>query len=362
MEATLRPDELTAALARPSLLADRSLPQWDLLIRLARQSGLLARLHGLLEERGVLGDVPEAPRRHLIGAAILAAKHARDVRWEVRCIKRALAPLGIPIILLKGAAYVMGCLPAAAGRIFSDVDILLPEDVLPEAEAQLRRAGWVAAPLGSDDERYYRVWMHQIPPMTHRRRGTTIDVHHTIVARTTRLHLSAGKLIAAAVAIEGDAMLRMLAPTDMVLHSATHLLNEGGFGHGLRDLDDLDRLLRHFGRDGGFWPALMNRAAELDLRRPLFYALRYTTRLLGTPMPAAGLARARLDPPNLALRRLMDALFARALRPDHPACRDALSGIALAMLYLRAHHLLMPWHILVPHLIRKARMRRKEPE
>jgi hypothetical protein len=32
----------------------------------------------------------------------------------------------------------------------------------------------------------------------------------------------------------------------MVLHSATHLFYDGELNHGLRDLVDLDDLLRHF--------------------------------------------------------------------------------------------------------------------
>ena len=46
----------------------------------------------------------------------------------------------------------------------------------------------------------------------------------------------------------------------------------------------MNLLLRHFGTDPAFFASLVERAAELDLRRPLFYALRYTARVLGTPI------------------------------------------------------------------------------
>jgi 3-hydroxyacyl-CoA dehydrogenase len=56
----------------------------------------------------------------------------------------------------------------------------------------------------------------------------------------------------------------------MVLHSATHLFFEGELRHGLRDLVDLDDLVRHFAaQDASFWQRLVARAFEMDLARPL---------------------------------------------------------------------------------------------
>jgi len=168
-------------------------------------------------------------------------------------------------------------------------------------------------------------------------------------------------LFAAARRVAGDGTVLTLAPADMILHSAIHLLNEGEYGRGLRDLDDITELLGYFARDAAFWPLLLDRAGELDLRRPLYYALRYATALLGAPVPAAIGDAARLHPPGIMLRAVMDALFERALRPDHASCRDGFSATALWLLYVRSHHLRMPAHLLVPHLMRKAYMRMLKP-
>jgi hypothetical protein len=335
---------------------------WDLLLRQARRAGLLGRLAYGLKDSGLIASVPREPRQYLEAECVLAEKHARDVRWEVRCIKAALAALGIPIILLKGAAYTIANLPTARGRLFSDIDVLVPFDSLGKVEKALKQAGWYSAELAPYDERYYRRWMHQIPPMSHYARWTTIDVHHTIVARTARHRLDAAQLFVAAVPVPGDPDLKILAPTDMVLHSATHLLNEGDFDRGLRDLDDLHLLLSHFAIDPAFWPALLQRAAELGLQRPLYYALRYAAQFLGTAIPEAVREAAQLDPPGALVRELMDRLFDRGLRPHHASCRDGWSGVALELLYIRGHLLLMPPHVLVPHLLRKAYMRVTEKD
>jgi Uncharacterised nucleotidyltransferase len=353
---------LRRALRDPAGLVPLSLAEWDLVIRQARRTGILARIALRLDAAELLEAVPSAPRNHLAGERLLAEKHRRDVRNEVRYIAEALSPTGVPVILLKGAAYILADLPAARGRLFSDIDILVPKDSLAAVEQALHRQGWAANRMDPYDERYYRRWMHQIPPLTNRLRETTLDVHHTIIPETVRLDLRADALFAAARRVAGHGRIMTLAPSDMILHSTIHLLNEGEYGRGLRDLDDVAELLLHFGRDAAFWPALLDRAVELDLRRPLYYALRYAAMLLDAPIPATIRESERLRPPGALLRALMDALFERALRPDHASCRDGLSATALWLLYVRAHHLRMPAHLLIPHLIRKAYMRTLKPE
>lgn len=348
---------LRRALRDPAGLVSLSLADWDLIIRQARHAGILGRMALRLEAAGLLEAVPSAPRNHLLGERLLAEKHGRDVRNEVRYIAEALSPTGVSVILLKGAAYVLADLPPARGRLFSDIDILVPKASLAIVEQALHRQGWAASRMDPYDERYYRRWMHQIPPLTNRLRETTLDVHHTIIPETVRLGLRADALFAASRPLAGETRVMTLAPADMILHSAIHLLNEGEYARGLRDLDDVAELLLHFGRDVAFWPALLDRAIALDLRRPLYYALRYAALLLDALVPAAIRDSERLQPPGTALRALMDALFERALRPAHASCRDGLSATALWLLYVRAHHLRMPAHLLIPHLVRKAYMR-----
>ena len=90
----------------------------------------------------------------------------------------------------------------------------------------------------------------------------------------------------------------------MVLHSAAHLFQDGELNGGLRDLVDLDSLLRHFGSDENFWGGLVSRAQTMDLERPLYYALRYCEQWLGTPVPDTS----TLKRPRTPARAIMDAL------------------------------------------------------
>jgi hypothetical protein len=143
----------------------------------------------------------------------------------------------------------------------------------------------------------------------------------------------------------------------MVLHSATHLFHEGELDNGLRDLVDIDSLLRHFGEQPGFWDRLVPRAQEVGLTRPLFYALRYVSEVLETPVPAKVLEAADVGGPRQPLRALMDFLYRRALRPNHPTCSDRWTPLARWLLYVRSHWLRMPFPLLAYHLARKALVR-----
>jgi hypothetical protein len=353
---------LVRLLREPGAAARLDPDGWDLLLRQALGADMTPILLALLEDAGLLEAVPLAPRAHLEWARIAAERHLQAVRYEVRQIGRALADTGLPLILLKGAAYAMAGLAPGRGRMFSDIDILVPKERLPEVEAALMLHGWFSAHHDAYDQRYYREWMHEIPPMEHVKRGNVIDVHHAILPETAAARPDPAKLRAAAVPVPvadaGDGLpaMRVLAPHDMVLHSAVHLFSDGEFNHGLRDLFDIHRLLLQFGGQAGFWAGLAPRARALELERPLFYALRYAVRLFGTPVPDAVLADAGSGrgSPGRALLALMDRLFLRGLAPAHPSCADAMTPLALSMLYVRGNWLRMPPLLLSRHLFHKA--------
>ena len=354
-------DLVVEALLRPESVVSLRALEWDLLVRQARSANLLARLAWVLTQQGRMDTVPHAPRQHLQSALQLAMRQDIALRWEVECICIALSDSGTRLTLLKGAAYVMAGLTAARGRTFSDVDILVPKTGLGETESGLRIHGWQSAHHDAYDQRYYRQWMHELPPMRHIRRGTTIDVHHTILPETARVKVNTAALFGAVIAVAGHENLYVLQPTDMLLHSATHLFHEGDFEKGLRDLFDLDALLREFGATDGFWAQLVPRAVVLGLTRPLYYALRFTTLVLGTPVPADVIGAASVGKPVAPLAWLMDVCYLRALRPVHSSTTTAGTWPARFALYVRSHWIRMPMHLLAYHLGRKAFMRPKSP-
>ncbi|MEJ5999775.1 nucleotidyltransferase domain-containing protein [Paucibacter soli] len=347
-------DLVGPAIGKGQLPAAEQPAQWELLLHQARSARLQARLAQQFRDSGQQDRVPAQVLRHFEAALTLAESQRRALQWEVHEIQRALRPLPGPVVLLKGAAYVMAGLQAARGRIFSDVDVLVPRASLNDAEAALMLAGWHSTHHDAYDQRYYRQWMHEIPPMLHNTRATVIDLHHNILPLTSRIAVDAGALLAQVVPIEGWPGIYRLGDADMVLHSACHLFLDGEFDKGLRDLCDIDALLREFGARPEFWQQLPARAEALGLSRMLFHALRQSMRVFGTPVPAACLAAVSGAAPAAPLLRLMDAVLARALRPEHASCSDAGSRMARQFLYLRAHWMRMPLGLLLLHLGRKA--------
>ena len=344
---------LLAVLRQPAQVTAFAAHQWDLLIRQARKHSLLARLGFVLDACDQLPAVPHEPLQHLVAALRLAEKHKRDVMWEVRCLCKVLEPIDTPVVLLKGAAYAVADLPPARGRVFGDIDIMVRKVRIEGVENALRSAGWIYTETDPYNQHYYRTWMHQLPPMVHFSRGMTVDVHHTIVPQTARMAVGGSVLFDAMQPIAGYDNLYVLAPADMVLHNAVHLFNEGEFNNGLRDLIDLDELLRHFGKDARFFDKLVDRAEQLGLTRPLAYACRHAHSLLATPIPSIIMARLN-DKLSGPVASIVSASMRRALLSggqSSGALHDAAAG---ALLYIRGHAMRMPMRLLIPHLLRKA--------
>jgi hypothetical protein len=343
---------LQEMLLEPHRVPELSASQFNRLIPQGRSSRLLASLALQLEDAGLLEQVPAPVRRHLYSAVLVHDKQKRDLAYDAGKIKAALDSVGEKLILLKGGAYMMAELPMSRGRLISDIDIIVPGHRIDSVEKTLNGFGWESSYVDTYNERYYRKWMHEIPPLANRKRGTTLDLHHTILPPTAAANIDANLLFEDLMEVKPG--IFSLSWQDMVIHSATHLFHEGEFHHGLRDLWDLDRMLRDFPeRDPHFWDNLVARASQLDLLGSLFHGLTYARIVFSTPVPPEVLEEASSW--SRALRKpVMDFLFLRAFRPDQPECRLPFTGLALNLLYIRSHYLRMPLYLLVPHLVRKA--------
>ncbi|WP_298669626.1 nucleotidyltransferase family protein [uncultured Sphingomonas sp.] len=327
---------LCRLLAAPEAAGALDPAQWVEVIAVARAELLIGSLAFRL--RGL----PVPPRAEaILAAAIQSAEEGRrQALWEAEMARRALAPLGCPVALLKGTAFVAAGLDAGRGRHIGDLDILVPRAALDDVEAALLGAGWEWVKPDPYDDAYYRRWMHELPPLIHRDRDRMIDVHHTILPLTARARPDAEKLIAAAPPLGGG--LSILSAEDMVIHAAIHLFGDGDLSGGLRNLWDIDRLVREFvGRDGDYLAKLRARAAEHQAARAVARALRLAHRLFDTPI-----ANEQAEPG-------FDALACRRLLARDGWGRGTRPATRLAF-YVRSHWLRMPPAMLARHLWIKA--------
>ncbi|AOH84708.1 hypothetical protein AWL63_12770 [Sphingomonas panacis] len=322
---------LARILRAPGDAATLDAASWTALIAIARAEqmiGTLAwRLHGT--------TMPPAVAR-ILADARASAEHGRTLAlWEAEAARRALAPLGVPVVLLKGTAFVAAGLMAGQGRSIGDLDILVPRASLDVVERALLANGWEWVKPDAYDDAYYRRWMHELPPLIHRDRDRMIDVHHTILPLTARITPDAEGLLADAVPLraEDKGGLAMLSRTDVIVHAAAHLFADGDLAGGMRNLWDVHCLIEEFDAEG-----LVERAEHHGLGDAVGRALRLAAALYGDG--------ATLSPGDrLCLRRITarDG-WGRATRP----------WTRLAF-YLRSHWLRMPPAMLARHLWTKWR-------
>ncbi len=344
------------ALREPDVVRSWTLPQWEQVLRRARRLRLLARLGEAVLAADLIDTVPPPAARHLRAEVQLSRWRSGCLAWALERIGTTLADVPYPLVLLKGGAYIGQDLPIAAGRLPSDLDILVPQAHIADAQARLVADGWAEdSTLDAHDRRYYHEWSHEVPPMRHPVHPLELDLHHNILPPVAKVHVDAALLLQRLVPSRWPHW-QVLHPQDQLLHSATHLFHDSEARDRLRDLLDLDGLMRHFGTDPGFWAGLPERAAELGLAEPLALACHFVCHWLDTPVPADTRARIQALGPGALRRAWLHPMWQHILKPTEPDSAPSWQQGAAAQLQLMRYHWgRMPLHLLLPHLWHKSR-------
>ena len=338
---------LARALADPASVLTLDDAGWATLLCSAHAE----RLSATLAHRVDGLDIPERAATILRNARLNAEAGRVRALWEVELARRALAQLDVPVILMKGSAFLAAGLSAGQGRLVGDLDILVPRDRLDAVEAALLGAGWEWLKADAYDDHYYRTWMHELPPMIHRERDAMIDVHHTILPLTARSKPDAAAMMRDSIEVAPG--LRMLCPEDMVVHAAAHLFADGDLSGGLRNLWDIDRLVHDFSdQQEDFFLSLAEHAAYHGLSVTVNRALRLAYALFGTPL------KSYTSPISTSFQfRRNDAYFYTRILARDGWGRETHKLLRFAF-YIRSHLIRMPLPLLLRHLFTKWRKAR----
>tara|TARA_R110000796_G_scaffold14011_9_gene45279 strand:+ start:57417 stop:58451 length:1035 start_codon:yes stop_codon:yes gene_type:complete len=330
---------LVDALRDPASVETLHSDQWTELISIARAESLIGSLAHRVKDVS-LPDRVRAVLQDAIEAHDLARQQAL---WEADCARRALADYPGKIVLMKGTAYVAANLDAGVGRSIGDLDIMVAREDLPVVEAALLDAGWEWVKPDPYDDQYYRDHMHELPPLIHRERDRMIDVHHTILPLTAGPKPDAGAILDKAVRLADG--LYVMAPSDMLLHSIAHLFADGDLAGGLRNLWDINHLVRYFSeRNEDFWVELDARAKTHGLVDELARAMRLAARLYAAPVQNIYADK----------RKFSDGVYVRRLLARDGYGRETRKLTRFAF-YVRSHWLRMPPLMLARHLWTKWR-------
>lgn len=224
---------LAKALAKPAYVVGLDARGWAALLAMADAERLTAslawRLAGLA--------VPEDAAARLAEARASAEAGRGETLSLIRMIAERLVPAGLPTILMDGAAWTAAGLDAARGRMGCRVGIAIPAGREAEAAALLDPA-------------------------------VRIATAHADAFRDASL-LENGLFVPSPEAMVMDAVAGLLAPGDPA--------------KGLAGLWDIDRLVREFSGQAGFWQRLHGCSSSRRRTPLLSRALRLSHHLFGTP-------------------------------------------------------------------------------
>lgn len=334
--------EFIDSLLNPKKCVGKSEEWWLSFIQILRFERLLSLFAFKSYQQELLQHFPQRVRSHLANASIMAERQVHHLKYEVSLLSQSIQKISPLCLYLKGAAYCIAEMPLSKGRLFSDIDVLVPKECLADIEKSLLLKGWISKPMNDYDDRYYREWAHELPPLIQSRRGTVIDIHHNLVPPISGKAPDISFFLEETHEVNGATVLQ---PHAMLLHSCVHLIFNETFKQSHRDLYDIASLVQENG-SADFWGKAITLAKKTHFYRELFLACRYCNVKLGVTLP---ISLCNDVPVSKVMLFFYDAVFLRVLAPQHPLSKRRGVELANAIAWIRGQWCKMPLFLLVYH-------------
>lgn len=324
---------------------------WTQLITEAREQALLGSCYYHIADAGLIDLLPEKVLNHLISGKVYADKQKFTIINELLQLEPIFADAHYPCVLLKGCAYRLGMMPHARGRVFSDIDLLIPHDCFPDALERLNNAGYLEFTLSDYDRRYYLRWSHQHPPLIHYIRQSSIDLHHHIFPVSSKENILVSPILTSAVPLTNSSFA---IPTRamMFVHASVHLFYQDETHKLVKDLWDLYEIYQQ--TDPSSLQAIITAANDLNAQSAVFYALSVLKDIYQLPLPQQELTSLAIHA-NPLQRQTMTTLIKLVLNKRHLLHRPAS-----LWWFIRGHLLKMGLSTLIYHSIAKSIEQAKE--
>ncbi|MFC1570508.1 nucleotidyltransferase family protein [Candidatus Omnitrophota bacterium] len=262
-----------------SSLVDHWDPDWDQLLELADYCKVTPLVYKNLQTFEI--KVPDGVTMQLRERA--GGVLARNVIYKKFIVSLAdlFREARVDVLFLKGAALMPEVYGDPGLRMFSDVDILIKEEDMLKVKSLLGEKGLTEHVEGSVSDKYRSQRMFSLNGKLF------LDVHVDLIGR--RLHnkfqgidwdsMWSNKRKVALDDIEFYA----LDPVHAILYHCVHLSMHHSFS-GLSSYVDVNEMIRKY-RDEIDWNFFLKRVRECRIKRPVYYTLLFTSRMLGTPIP-----------------------------------------------------------------------------
>ena len=264
------------------------------------------RLGPLLYRRWREAEValPAAVEERLERADLASSFLSLVARQTLAEAIQAFDDAGIRAVVLKGFAISEAVYPGAAARPMVDLDLLVRDADAAGAAACLERLGYRDEP--DHNPAFDRRFGGEIRFRRADENRLAVELHWDLLnsewpRRAMRIPAEAWWQRAVPLAI-GPVRTWALAPDDTLLYLAIHLAIHHTYDGPLMFLD-LDRLICN--GPALDWDAIVRDATACRVRHCLYFALEFTRRLYGTPIPAPVLSALQ---PSAAICRAVEGL------------------------------------------------------
>jgi len=198
------------------------------LLKLANQNWLLSHVIFEIKKKECWHLLPEQVQEYMLSIQDVYVQRAKVIELELTYLADSLKPTKIPMVLLKGAAALLNTSSSPANiRYMTDIDVLIPENKLELAKAQLELNGYL---LDDENFDYKGNLSHQLSPIKRRESLCYIELHRWPLSFRAKALLNTQDVWKSAIEIkESDLGFNQLAPTHQIILEIAHSeISDGG--------------------------------------------------------------------------------------------------------------------------------------
>jgi hypothetical protein len=274
---------------------------WDRLLWIADWERATAAVWARIRSLGI-GGVPPEVGTSWERLAMVADFRALWLEERLTATVRALAAVGIEVVLLKGAALVQGPYAGFRERPMGDLDLLVAPERAKDAWDVATKTGWMWDSVAYPAGRYSS--HHHLPPLLDERRtGVRLEIHTSLSVESHPFALQFSEAMAVSPSVPvGAVSARVLDSPHQLVHLCvhfawSHMLQFGSW----RMFRDADALIACGKVD---WPAVNALAGRSGASSCCYWSLRLASSLANVPVPTEVIDALRPRRQGWLLRRI----------------------------------------------------------